>query len=140
MGGIILRYQKELSTSLVLVGGSLGLVFSLVSLILVALIFGISRYGYQMLWQYSDMMARYGMFGYPESSITPYVMLVWSLLGLFGSTLSIYCGLTYWRNVSNDIFFKGLVGGFLLLLTFSWVSSLMVLVGSILGYFKQIES
>ena len=57
--------------------------------------------------------------------------------GLVGSVLSIYCGLKLRKKWGRNVAFIGLVGGFILLLTFSWLSSLLVLGGAILGYIEQ---
>ena len=136
MRGILLSLRKDLAIILILIGGVLGLLFALVALLLVLLIVGIVSYVYPMVTQYGVLMAGYGMFGYPEfgSSLMTEVMFVWGLLGLVGSVFSVYCGLTLRRKWCRDVMFIGLVGGFILLLAFSWVSSLLVLGGTILGY------
>ena len=131
--------HKDLAIFLILIGGILGLLFALVALALVLFIVGIVSYGYLMVSQYGVLMARYGMFGYPEfgSSLMTEVMFVWGLLGLVGSVLSVYCGLALRRRWSRNVVFAGLVGGFILLLAFSWLSSLLVLGGAILGYIER---
>ncbi|HKM79033.1 MAG TPA: hypothetical protein VJZ03_08135 [Candidatus Bathyarchaeia archaeon] len=135
----MLSLHKDLAIILILIGGILGLLLALVALILVLFIAGIASYGYLMVSQYGVLMARYGMFGYPEfgSSLMTEVMFGWSLLGLVGSVLSIYCGLTLRKKWERNVVFTGLVGGFILLLAFSWLSSLLVLGGAILGYIER---
>jgi hypothetical protein len=135
----LLSLHKDLAIILILIGGILGFLLALVALVLVLFIAGIASYGYLMVSQYGVLMARYGMFGYPEfgSSLMTEVMFVWSLLGLVGSVLSIYCGLTLRKKWGRNVVFTGLVGGFILLLAFSWPSSLLVLGGAILGYTER---
>ena len=135
----MLSLHKDLAIILILIGGILGFLLALVALVLVLFIAGIASYGYLMVSQYGVLMARYGMFGYPEfgSSLMTEVMFVWSLLGLVGSVLSIYCGLTLRKKWGRNVVFTGLVGGFILLLTLSWLSSFLVLGGAILGYIKR---
>ena len=134
----MLSLHKDLAIILILIGGILGFLLALVALVLVLFIAGIASYGYLIVSQYGAL-ARYGMFGYPEfgSSLMTEVMFVWSLLGLVGSVLSIYCGLTLRKKWGRNVVFTGLVGGFILLLTFSWLSSFLVLGGAILGYIKR---
>ncbi|MGA2783362.1 MAG: hypothetical protein ABSF09_01500 [Candidatus Bathyarchaeia archaeon] len=135
----MLSLHKDLAIILILIGGILGLLFALFALVLVLFIAGIASYGYLTVWLYGVFVARYGMFGYPDfgSSLMTEVMFVWSLLGLVGSGLSIYCGLTLRVKWGRNVVFIGLVGGFLLLLAFSWLSSLLVLGGAILGYIER---
>ena len=132
-----LSSHRELAMVLILIGGVLGLVFALVSLAMVPFMAGMLGYGYGMMWQYGGIMDRYGMFGYPRFGleIMAGVMFVWSLLALVGALLSIYSGLGLRRKYANNIAFIGIVGGVLLLVTFSWLPSLLVLAGSILAYF-----
>jgi len=96
-------------------------------------------YGYGVMWQYGGMMMnKYYMFGYPQVGLDamPSVMALWSLLGLIGGASSIFSAVRMSRHCTINIIFVGAIGGVLLLLSFSWVSSLMVLVGSLLLYFE----
>lgn len=135
----MLSLHKDLAIILILIGGILGLLLALVALVLVLFIADIASYGYLIVSQYGVLMARYGMIGYPEfgSSLMTEVMFAWSLLGLAGSVLSIYCGLTLRKKWERNVVFTGLVGGFILLLAFSWLPSLLVLGGAILGYIER---
>jgi len=121
-----------------LIGGILGLVFAVVSLAMVPFMAGILGYGYGMVWQFGGFIDRYGMFGYPRVGIEIMtgVMFLWSLLALVGAFLSIYSAVRLGRERTRNIAFIGIVGGVLLLVTYSWVPSLMVLAGSILAYFN----
>ena len=62
----MLSLHKDLAIILILIGGILGFLLALVALVLVLFIAGIASYGYLMVSQYGVLMARYGMFGYPE--------------------------------------------------------------------------
>ena len=117
-------------------GGILGLIVASISLVMVPFLSGIPRYGSLQFWQLSIMTVQYGLFGFPEfgSTLLIQVMFVWSIIGLVGSLLSLYCGFTLGKRRRREVVFIGLVGGFLLLLAFSWMSSLLVLGGAILGY------
>lgn len=100
---------------------------------------GMITYGYGTVWRYSAIMSTYGMFGYPEFEpvYLTTVMSMWNLVGLVGTLLSIYCGIKLRKKWVRNVTFIGLVGGVLLLLTFSWLSSLLVLTGSILACIEQ---
>jgi len=129
--------HRKLASVLILIGGLLGLVFGVVSLAMVPFMAGILGYGYGMVWQFGGFIDRYGMFGYPRvgMGIMTGMMFLWSLLALVGAFLSIYSALRLGRERTRNIAFIGIVGGVLLLVTYSWVPSLMVLAGSILAYF-----
>jgi hypothetical protein len=122
---------------LILIGGVLGLLSASVSLTIVPFMAGMLGYGYGTMWRFEGIMDRFGMFGYPRfgHEIMAGIMLLWSLLGLVGALLSIYSGLGLRRKYANNIAFTGIIGGLLLLLTFSWLPSLLVLAGSVLAYF-----
>jgi hypothetical protein len=103
---------------------------------------GILGFGYGMMWQYGGMMmVKYDLFGYPQFGLDmmPGVMTIWSLLGLFGGSLSVCFGLRRERHNTRNLTFVSTIGGVLLLLSFSWLPSLMVLAGSILLYFEQAQ-
>ena len=96
-------------------------------------------YGYGVIWHYGGMiMGKYGLFGYPQFGldIMPSVMTVWSLLGLVGGSLSVFCGLRLRRRHASNMIFICAIGGVLLLVSFSWLASLMVLAGSLLLNFE----
>ena len=96
-------------------------------------------YGYGVMWQYGGMMmTEYDMFGYPQFGLDamPSVMVMWSLLGLAGGGLSIFCSFRLRRVLTSNMIFVSAIGGALLLLSFSWLSSLMVLAGSLLLYLE----
>jgi hypothetical protein len=96
-------------------------------------------YGYGVMWQFGGMMMdKYDLFGYPQFGLDmmPNVMTVWSLLGLVGGSLSIFCGLRLRRHPTRNMIFICAIGGVLLLLSFCWLPSLMVLVGSLLFHFE----
>jgi hypothetical protein len=97
---------------------------------------GMLGYEFEITWQYGEMMGKYGMFGYPQvdPEIIALIMLVWTMIMLVGATLSIYCGFRLRQDNAKNVGFFGLVGGLLLLLTFSWLPALLVLVGSALIY------
>ena len=123
----------RLAKILILAGGGLGLVSSSISLLLVLAVFRIVNHVPRTLFNFSVMVAQYALFGYPEfgSNLMIDVMFAWSILGLAGSCWSIYYGLT------RDFGLKSLFGGFLLMLAFSWLSSILVLSGGILGWIEQ---
>jgi hypothetical protein len=98
---------------------------------------GFLGYGYGVMWQYGGlMMDKYDLFGYPQfgTDMMPNAMTLWSLLGLAGGSISVFCGLR--RQHARNVIFVGAIGGVLLLLSFSWLPSLMVLVGSFLFCFE----
>lgn len=122
-----------------MVGGILGVLISVISLTLVPFMVGLLGYGYGVVWQYGGiMMNKYYMFGYPQVGLDmmPSVMVLWSLLGLVGGVSSVFSALRLRRHYNSNTIFVGAIGGMLLLLSFSWLSSLMVLTGSLLLYFE----
>ena len=122
-----------------MVGGILGVLISVISLTLVPFMVGLLGYGYGVVWQYGGMMMnKYYMFGYPQVGLDmmPSVMVLWSLLGLVGGVSSIFSALRLRLHYTSNTIFVGAIGGMLLLLSFSWLSSLMVLTGSLLLYFE----
>lgn len=134
----MISYNRFASVLIVL-GGILGLVISLISLSMVPFMARLLGYGYGVIWQYGGMMmGKYDLFGYPRFGldVMPSVMTIWSLLGLVGGSLSVFCGLRLRRCHSSNMIFICAIGGILLLLSFSWLSSLMVLVGSLLLHFE----
>jgi len=123
----------------VLLGGILGLMISIISLTMVPFMADLLGYGYGVMWQYGGMMmSKYDLFGYPQFGldIMPSVMVMWSLLGLFGGCLSVFCSLRLRRRLTSSLIFVSAIGGILLLLSFSWLPSLMVLAGCLLLYFE----
>ena len=129
----------RLAEVLILLGGILGLVIALVSLTMVPFMAGVLGYSYGIMWQFGGMMmGTYGIFGYPQFGLAVMsgVMVVWSLLGLAGALLSIFCGLKLRQEHTKNVSFIGSIGGVFLLLTFSWLPGLMVLAGSVLLYFE----
>ncbi len=111
---------------------------SSISLSMVPFMAGLLGYGYGVIWQYGGiMMGKYDLFGYPQFGLDmmPIVMTMWSLLGLVGGSLSVFCGLSLRRYHTGNMTFISAIGGVLLLLSFSWLPSLMVLVGSLLLHF-----
>jgi len=133
-----LSSHRELAMVLILIGGVLGLVFALFSFAMIPFMAGMLGYGYGMIWRYGGMLGRYGMFGYPQFGLELMsgVMLVWSLVAIVGALLSVYSGLRLKRKYSKNTAFIGIVGGVLLLLSFSWLPGLLVLAGSILSYLE----
>lgn len=131
--------HKDLASTLILLGGSLGFIFVLISLLMALFMAGMISYGYGTVLRYGVLISAFGMFGYPEfePAYLTAVMAVWSLIGLVGTLLSIYCGIRLRKNEGGNVAFLGLVGGVLLLMAFSWLSSLLVLVGSILTYVEH---
>jgi hypothetical protein len=129
---------KDLGTVLMLIGGIVGLIFASVSLAMVPFMARWMGYGYAMVWQYGGIMVRYAMFGYPDFGLDMMsgVMFVWSLLGLAGALLSIYCGLKLRQRHVKKIAVIGIIGGIILLLTFSWLPAFSVLAGSIMMYIE----
>jgi len=107
-----------------------------VSLLMAPFVAGILGLGYGMIWRYGGMMNRYGMFGYPlfGMSIFAGVMFFWSLLELAGALLATYCGLRLRSGYAKNTAAIGIIGGVILLVTFSWLPGLLVLVGSVLAY------
>jgi hypothetical protein len=130
-----MSYLKDLGIVLVLIGGIVGLIFASVSLAMVPFMASWMGYGYAIVWQYGGMMVRYAMFGYPDfgHEMMSSVMFVWSVLGLAGALLSIYCGLKLRQGYLWRIAVIGIMGGTLLLFTFSWLPGLSVLAGSVIA-------
>ena len=123
-----------------MLGGTLGLVISIISLTMVPFMADLLGYGYGVMWRYGGMMmSNYDLFGYPQFGLVlmPSVMVVWGLLGLFGGSLSVFCSLKLRRRLTSNLIFVSAIGGILLLLSFSWLPSLMVLAGSLLLHFEQ---
>ena len=114
----------------------MGLVFAVCSLAMIPFMAGILYYGFGMIWQYGEMMGKYGMFGYPQVDlgIIAVVMLAWTMIMFVGAILSIYCSVRLRQDYAKNVAFFGIVGGILLLLTFSWLPALLVLVGSTIAY------
>jgi hypothetical protein len=134
-----LNSYHRFARGLIVLGGILGLVISLISLCMVTFMASLLGYGYGVIWQYGGpLMGKYDMFGYPQFGLDtmPIVMTVWSLLGLVGGSLSVLCGLSLRRYRTSNIIFISTIGGVLLLLSFSWLPSLMVLGGSLLLHFE----
>jgi len=113
---------RNLGIILVLIGSVVGLIFATVSLAMVPFMAGLLGYGYALVWQYGSTMVRYAMFGYPNFGldVMDWVMCVWSLLGIAGALLSLYCGFKLRQRYVRRLAVIGIVGGILLLLTFSW--------------------
>jgi predicted nucleic acid-binding Zn ribbon protein len=128
--------HRNLSMILVLAGGILGLAFSIFSLAMVPLFVGIMNYhwmtnGLGVLGRYGG----YGMMGYPRIGVFfGGVMLLWILLGVTGSILTIYSGLKLGSDFSKASATIAIIGGALLLIAFSWLPALIVLAGSVLAY------
>ena len=130
-------YQR-FAKVLVLFGGILGLVISVISLSMVPFLAGPLGYSYGAIWQYGGMMmGEYDLFGYPQFGLNmmSIVMTVWSFLGLIGGSLSVFSGLKLRRDYTHNMTFISAIGAALLLLSFSWLPGLMVLVGSLLLHF-----
>ena len=128
---------RRVALILILIGGITGLLFAIVSLAMVPFMAGILGNDYGTIWQYGGLLDRYGMVGYPQVGleIVAEVMFLWSLIALVGGFLSVYSALRLARKFATDFAFIGIVGGVLLLVTFSWLPSLLVLAGSVLAYF-----
>ena len=121
-----------------MLGGILGLAISVISITLVPFMAGVMGYGYGVMWWYGGMMMnRYGMFGYPQVGLdmVPVVMAIWSLFRLIGGSLAVYCAVKLRSGYTMNVIFVGVIGGIFLLLSFSWLASILVLAGSILLYF-----
>ena len=84
------------------------------------------------------MMAEYGGFGvmgYPRfDPLFGGLMLLWSGAGLVGALLAVFSGVKLRRDYAKGSAIIGIIGGVLLLVTFSWLPGLIVLAGSILAY------
>jgi len=124
---------------LIVLGGILGLAISLMSLSMVPFMASLLGGGYGVIWQYGGMiMGKYDLFAYPQFGLDMMagVMTIWSLLGLVGGSLSLFCGLRLRRRHTSNMIFICAIGGVLLLLSFSWLPSLLVLAGSLLLHFE----
>ena len=129
--------SHRFARTLVIFGGILGCMISLLSLGMVPFMAHFLGYGYGVLWQYGGMMmGKYYLFGYPRFGldIMPTVMALSSLLGLAGGSLSVYCGLRL-KRANRNMAFVSAIGG-VLLLYFSWLPSMIVLAGALLLYFE----
>jgi len=137
-GGWSLNSYRRFARVLILLGGFLGLVISIISLTMVPFMADLLGYGYGVMWEYGGMMmSKFDMFGYPRFGLDtmPNVMVMWSLLGLVGGSLSVFCGIRLRRRLTSNMIFISAIGGVLLLLSFSWIPSIMVLAGSLILYF-----
>jgi len=123
------KTRLDLASALVIIGGILGLVFALVSMFMIQFFAGMMDFGF-------GMMGRRGgfwMMGYPQFGVFfSGIMLLWSALALVGAILAIYSGFKLRQNKGSAII--GIIGGVLLLVTFSWIPGLLVLAGAILAY------
>ncbi len=125
------RGHRELATALVLIGGVLGLVFALLSLVMISLFAGVVNFGLGFMGQYGG----FGMMGFPRFGMfVGAMMLLWSGVGIVGALLAIYGGLKLRQDYGKGAATMGIIGGVLLLITFSWLPGLIVLAGSILAY------
>jgi len=130
-----MSHLKDLGIVLMLIGGITGLILASLSLAMIPFMARWIGYSYAIVWQYGSLMVRYAMFGYPDfgHGMASSVMFVWSILGLAGALLSIYCGLKLRQRYVWRIAIIGIMGGILLLLTFSWLPGLSVLTGSVIA-------
>jgi hypothetical protein len=120
-----------LASALVVIGGVLGLVFALVSLLVIPFFAGMMIFGQRLMAEYGG----FGMIGYPRFGVLfGGLMFVWSGVGLAGALLATYSGFKLRRYYARGAAIIGIIGGVLLLVTFSWLPALMVLAGSILAY------
>ena len=129
--------HPQFARILILLGGILGFVISVISFSMIPFMATVLGYWYGTIWEYGGtMMTQYGLFGYPQfgTEMMPIVMTLWSLLGLAGGILSIFSSLRLQR--ANNRFFVGVVGGVFLLLSFLWLPSLIVLAGCVLFCLK----
>jgi len=123
--------HSDLATALVLIGGVLGLLFALFSLVVIPFFARMMGYGLGMMGQYGG----FGMMGYPRfGMLVGGMMMLWSGVGLVGALLAIYSGVKLRQTYAKSAATVGIVGGVLLLMTFSWLPGLIVLAGSILAY------
>ena len=127
------KNHRDLATALVLVGGVLGIVFALASLVMIPFMAGLMSYGWGMMGRYGG----FGMMGYPRFGMFLGGMVVlWTGVGLVGAVLAIYSGLRLRQSYTKSTATIGIIGGVLLLVTFSWLPGLIVLAGSILAYIE----
>ncbi len=87
------------------------------------------------------MMRRYGaigMMGIPQFGmlfgVSLGLVMLWFGVGFVGALLAIFSGLKLHQNYSKNWAAMGIIGGVLLLITFSWIPGLIVLAGGILAY------
>lgn len=88
------------------------------------------NYGLGMMGRYDAGAFR--MIGFPQ--VFGGIILGWIVVAFVGSLLAIYSGFKLRQDYAKNTAILGIVGGVLLLITFSWFPGLVVLAGSILAY------
>jgi len=96
-------------------------------------------YGYVNVWQYASLLGKYGMIGYPGLGVALYqIMVFWSVLSLAGAIVATCAGISVARSLSLKAILLSVLGGILLLLTFSWVPAFIVIAGSLVLVFCNV--
>lgn len=126
--------HRSLAIALVLIGGVLGLVFALFSLAIISFFAGTMDFAGGMMRRYGAI----GMMGIPQFGmlfgVSLGLVMLWFGVGFVGALLAIFSGLKLHQNYSKNWATMGIIGGVLLLITFSWIPGLIVLAGGILAY------
>ncbi|HXY82934.1 MAG TPA: hypothetical protein VEH56_04375 [Candidatus Saccharimonadales bacterium] len=116
------------AVTLVIVGGVLGFFFGAISFLSAPMMGNALGPGYGVVLQFASLLGRYGLIGYPELGIRlNEIMTFWSLISLTGATLALIGGYMGARSLKSRADLVALLGGILLLLTFSWLPALLVI-------------
>jgi hypothetical protein len=80
----------------------------------------------------------FGMMGVPQFGmlfgVSLAMVMLWFGVGFVGALLAIYSGVKLHQNYSKNCATIGIIGGVLLLITFSWLPGLIVLAAGFLAY------
>ena len=124
---------------MIICGGVLGLFFGVISFLSTSLMANTLGYGYVNVWQYASLFGKYGMIGYPGLGVVLYqIMVFWSVLSLAGAIVAMCGGISVARSLSLKAILLSVLGGILLLLTFSWVPAFIVIAGSLVLVFCNV--
>jgi hypothetical protein len=118
----------RLAVTLVVVGGVLGFFFGAISFLSAPMMGNTLGPGYAAVLQFASLLGHYGLIGYPELGIgLNQIMTFWSLISLTGASLALIGGFMVARSLKSQANLVALLGGILLLLTFSWLPALLVI-------------
>lgn len=125
--------SRKIALQLIVLGGVIGLILAVISILSVSLMADVLGYGYVSVWQYAALMGRFGMIGYPEfGGDLNEIMLSWGIMSMVGALLAIYGGFRAVRSATRNSHLLAMIGGVLLLMSFSWIPAFMVIVGCLI--------
>ena len=128
---------RSLLICMIILGGVLGLFFSIISFLSTSMMANIMGYEFATVWQYASMLGQFGMIGYPSLGVGLYqIMVLWSVLSLTGASLAACGGIWLARTFDSKAISLSFMGGILLLLAFVWLPAIIVIVSSIVLVFR----